>query len=245
MSRNYLVLGASSDVGIELINEINNKEHDATIWAHFCSNDISIKEIIPKNRNSIIPISADFSVPSTAKNLFFTIQKTGKMPSSIIHLPAPKLRYEKFKNLNWDDCISDVQIQVGSVFQLLQLLIPQIIKLEYKVKIVFMLSENTIHIPAKYSTKYTMSKFMLLGLMKSLVAEYSGKNININALSPSMIDTKLLSNIDRRLLEACGATEHILKPQDVVPWLWKLLSNYSDNMNGENILLLGENQNNE
>ena len=154
-------------------------------------------------------------------------------------MSAPKLQFEKFKKLEWNDCIFDAQIQVGSVFRLLQILIPHMLKTDKRSKIVFMLSENTINMPAKFSTKYTMSKYMLLGLMRSLAAEYEGKNININALSPSMIDTKFLSNIDRRLLEVSGATEHILKPQDVVPWLWRLLSEYSDDMNGENIFFSG------
>ena len=112
-------------------------------------------------------------------------------------------------------------------------------KTEYRAKIVFMLSENTINKPAKFSTKYTMSKYMLLGLMKSLAVEYEGKRIDINALSPSMIDTKFLSEIDRRMLEVYGATDHMLNPCDVVPWLWKLLSEYSDGMSGENILFTG------
>jgi len=75
--------------------------------------------------------------------------------------------------------------------------------------------------------------------MKSLAVEYEGKSIDINALSPSMIDTKFLSNIDRRMLEMCGATENMLKPKDAALWLWKLVSEYSDGMSGENILLTG------
>ena len=241
MNRNYLILGASSDVGIELLREINTREQSSMIWAHFCSNDKEIKNIKELNDNKIIPISADFSNMDSVDNLYCKIKKTGAFPSSIVHLPAPKLKYEKFKNLSWDDCLYDMQIQVGSVFRILQLLLPKALKNEHRAKIVFMLSENTVNNPSKFSTKYTMSKYMLLGLMKSLASEYKGKNVNINALSPSMIDTKLLSEIDRRMLEVYGATEDMLLPKDVVPWLLKLLSEESDDMNGENIYFKGEN----
>lgn len=239
MSRNYLILGASSDVGVELLKEITNKECDATIWAHYFMNDKLIKSVEQKNGNSIIPLRADFSNADDIDGLYSTMKNSGKMPTSIVHLPAPKLKYERFSKISWEDCINDVQIQVGAIFRLLQLILPQILKSEYKAKVVFMLSENTINSPARFSTKYTMSKYMLLGLMRSLVVEYEGKNININALSPSIIDTKLLSEIDRRMLEVYGATDHILHPREVIPWLWRLLSEYSDNMNGENVLFSG------
>ena len=89
----------------------------------------------------------------------------------------------------------------------MQLFLPSIIKTEYRVKIVFMLSE--------------------------------GKNVDINALSPSMIGTKFLRDIDRRMLEISGATDNILNPCDVLPWYWKLLSEYSDGINGQNIMFSG------
>ncbi|WP_406039746.1 SDR family oxidoreductase [Succinimonas sp.] len=239
MSRNYLILGASSDVGIELIKEINNNEETSTIWAHYCSNSKLIRSIAERNGNSIIPIAANFSDLNDVKKLCLKINDSQRLPLSIVHLPAPKLLYVKFKELDWEDCISDVNIQVRSIFQLLQFFLPRISKMDQRAKIVFMLSENTINPPAKFTTKYTMSKYMLLGLMKSLVVEYAGKNVNINALSPSMIDTKLLSEIDRRMLDFCGALDNILAPQDVALSLWKLLSVHSDNMNGENVLFSG------
>ena len=239
MSRNYLILGASSDVGIQLIKEINDREKNAVIWAHYCSSDEHLKEIKQINGNEIVPVNADFSNPGDIKKMFSDIQDSKKVPTSIVHLSAPKLTYHKFNDVSWDDCIHDAQIQVGAVYKILQLFLPQIMKTEYRAKIVFMLSENTINKPAKFSTKYTMSKYMLLGLMKSLAVEYEGKMIDINALSPSMIDTKFLSEIDRRMLEVYGATDHMLNPCDVVPWLWKLLSEYSDGMSGENILFTG------
>lgn len=239
MSRNYLILGASSDIGIELVKEITKRENQTTIWAHYFSSDKCLRGIKQINENKIIPIRADFSKTDDIMNLFLNIQESNKIPTSIVHLSAPKLSYQKFKDINWYDCVQDVQIQVGAVFKILQLFLPSIIKTEYRAKIVFMLSENTIHQPAKFSTKYTMSKYMLLGLMKSLAVEYAGKNVDINALSPSMIDTKFLRDIDRRMLEISGATDNILNPCDVLPWLWKLLSEYSDGINGQNIMFSG------
>ena len=240
MSKNYLILGASSDVGIELLKEINSKDHSSVIWAHYFSNDEAIKKIKKENDNNIIPIAADFSNMKDVEHLYSIIEKSGMIPTSIVHLSAPKLQYDKFRNLRWEDCVCDTHIQVGSIFRLLQMLLPRITKMEYRAKIVFMLSENTVNLPSKFTTKYTMSKYMLLGLMKSLASEYEGKNVNINALSPSMINTKFLDKIDKRTLEIYSDIDCILEPREVVPWILKLLSEFSDDMNGANILFTGE-----
>lgn len=243
MSKTYLIIGASSDVGCELIRNINHVEENAVIYAHYRTTLSNISSIIEENNNSIIPIQSDLSEEEGIVSFIDEIIKREIVPNAIIHLSAPKLDFIKFKSLKWEDCERDLKVQVESIFKILQVLIPKMLKQEIRSKVVFVLSENVIGLPAKFSTKYTMSKYMLLGLMKSLTAEYMGKNININAVSPSMIDTKLLSNIDRRMLELSGSTESILLPKDVVPHIVSLLSTESDNMYGENIYIKGKNKN--
>lgn len=240
MSKIYLIIGASSDVGCELIREINRSEKEAIIYAHYRTTVNNINAIKVINGNNIISIQADLS-NDVGVNLFLKyISDHAVVPDAIIHLPAPKLDFIKFKDLNWTECEADVRVQVASIFRILQVLLPKMIKRVEKSKIVFALSENTVNMPAKFSTKYTMSKYMLWGLMKSLTSEYQGKRVNINAISPSMIETKLLSNIDRRMLEASGATESILLPEDVVPKIMWLLSEESDHMFGENVYISGK-----
>lgn len=240
MSRNYLILGASSDVGMELVKELNEREKGAHLWSHYYSGSSVINAVRPENGNEILPVQADLSKPDDIRKIISEINASGRIPNVIVHLPAPKLDYIKFKDLKWDDCMKDAAVQAGSIFSILQLLLPEMLKQKYRAKVVFLLSENTVKDPARFSTKYTMSKYMLLGLMKSLTAEYKGRNVNMNALSPSMIDTKLLSNIDRRMLEAAGVLEHMLHPCDVVPHILRLISGESDEMYGENIYLTGK-----
>lgn len=234
MSKRYLIIGGSSDVGVELIKEINLREQDSEIIAQYNTSDEKIKAIIPANNNKISTKKCDLSQADELAH-FVDELKDGEPISAVVHLAAPKLEFTKLKNLSWGDCKADADVQVGSILSILQGLLPKMLKSEERAKVVFMLSENTLDLPAKYSTKYTMSKYMMLGLMKSLTAEYEGKNINFNALSPTMIDTKLLSNIDRRLLEFSGATANMLMPADVVPTILMLLSGESDELFGENI----------
>ena len=75
MSRNYLILGASSDVGIQLIKEINDREKNAVIWAHYCSSDEHLKEIKQINGNEIVPVGVEMLRPEFFRrigHLYFT-----------------------------------------------------------------------------------------------------------------------------------------------------------------------------
>lgn len=240
MNKVYLIIGASSDVGCELIKKINEIDENSIIYAHYRSTINTIESIKPINGNNIIPIQADLSDDNGVNSLIDKLKELNIVPNAIVHLPAPKLDFIKFKNLSWEECEKDTYIQVASIFKILQTFLPKMVKLEGYSKVVLALSENTVNLPAKFSTKYTMSKYMLLGLMKSLTSEYQGKRLNINAISPSMIDTKLLSNIDRRMLEVSNAIDTILLPNDVVPVILSLLSDDSNLKYGENIFIPGK-----
>ena len=82
----------------------------------------------------------------------------------------------------------------------------------------------------------------MLGLMKSLAAEYGDKNININAVSPSMIETKFLSEIHEKVIEMSAEMNPLKRnatTKDIVPIIKFLLSKESDYITGANIPITG------
>jgi 3-oxoacyl-[acyl-carrier protein] reductase len=94
-------------------------------------------------------------------------------------------------------------------------------------KVVCMLSSVVLNIPPKALAQYTTVKYALLGLVKSLASEYADKNIQINAVSPSMVETKFLDNINEKFVEL-SAYNHPLKRNavvdDIAPIIKKLIS---------------------
>ena len=111
-----------------------------------------------------------------------------------------------------------------------------------KGKVVVMLSSVVLNMPPKALTQYVVVKYALLGLVKSLASEYADKNIQINAISPSMIETKFLENINEKLVEL-SAYSHPLKRnakvEDITPTIQMLISKESDYLNGVNIPITG------
>ena len=234
----YLILGGSSDIGCELLNQLNHDKNNSLFLIHYFSSETKIKEIKPSNHNYIKCIQADLSKIDEVKKLTEIIKSEYICPTHIVHLPANKFDYTKLKEFDWNAFCYDMEIQVHSLIQILNSFLPEMIKRKDYNKVVIMLSSVTISTPPKYLMSYNMIKFTLLGLMKSLVSDYSGKRININAVSPSMINTKFLSNIDSRIIELNATNSNENKNADIcdiVPTIKFLLSNDSNYINGINL----------
>lgn len=234
----YLILGGSSDVGCELLKQLNDKKNNSLFLVHYYSNDNNIKQIEQKNHNMIKCVKADLSRNEEVENLIQMIKSENICPTHIVHLPANKFEYVKLKQFDWNKFCYDLEIQVHSLIQVLNSFLPEMINQKAYNKVVIMLSSVTISSPPKHLMCYNMIKYTLLGLMKSLASDYSGKKININAISPSMMETKFLSNLDSRIIEMNAANSNENKNADVcdiVPAIRFLLSNDSNYINGINL----------
>jgi len=234
----YLILGGSSDIGCELLKQLNHDNNNTMFLIHYFSNDNKIKQIEINNDNRINCVQADLSRIEDVEKLIVIIKTEYICPTHIVHLPANKFDYIKLKEFKWNEFCYDMEIQVHSLIQILNSFLPEMIRRKEYNKVVIMLSSVTISNPPKYLMSYNMIKFTLLGLMKSLASDYSGKKININAISPSMIDTKFLSNVDSRIIELNETNSNGNKNADVcdiVPVIKFLLSKDSNYINGVNL----------
>jgi len=232
------IVGASSDIGIDLIKNIND---DCIIIAHYHSSKAKITDAIAASSNQIIPISANLSKEDEVLKMLDTIEENYGVPTKIIHLAATRVKNIRFKSIKWEDFEQDIHVSVRSAVLIFHRFLPKLAKLK-KGKIVMMLSSYVMGVPPKALAHYTTIKYAMLGLMKSLASEYATKNIQINAISPSMCETKFLENINSKIVEL-NAYHHPLKRNalvsDVTPIIKMLMSKESNYMNGVNIPITG------
>lgn len=234
-----LVLGASSDIGGEIIRSID--DGTSLIFAHYHRNEEKIRKLQSEVKSKLIPICADLTQAEEITSLITQIQAFYPCPDKIIHLPAPKLSFTRFKDVHWESFQSEIDVELKSIVLVLKEFLPLMAKNKYG-KIIFMLSSVCCGLPPKAMTPYTTSKYALLGLMKSLAVEYADKKITVNAISPSMVETSFLSGVPEKLVELTAAT-HPLKrnavPQDIAPMVKFLLSHDADYITGVNIPIAG------
>ena len=235
--KTLLLTGASSDVGMCLMKKIAGR-YD-TIWAHYWHSVPQWDNI--QTKNAIIPIQADFSDLDSTKNLIHAIVASGKYPDHIVHLPACKMEYQRFPKCAWQDYQAGMDVSLRSIVLILQSFLPVMAK-KKSGKIIFMLSSCVNGIPPKFQSPYVTTKYALLGLMKSLSAEYAERGITVNAISPDMMETKFLAGIPELIIEQNAKNSPMgrnIKIDEVIPAFVFLLSEEANAVTGQNFSITG------
>lgn len=242
----YLVIGASSDVGISFLKSLDQKleENDekATVIAHYATHAEQLLAL-QKETRALEPVllQADFSQKQDIEAFIEKVQTYCECPDYIVHLPASRFNYNRIKQFAWESFSREMEIQVRSLGEIGKVFLPKMGK-RGKGKVVVMLTAYTIGMPPKFMSQYVVAKYALLGLMKSMAVEFADKGININGISPNMMETKFLEKIESRIIEMTGEASLLKRNaavEEVVPAIHFLLSEGSDYMNGVNLNLTG------
>ncbi|MDR1000789.1 MAG: SDR family oxidoreductase [Clostridiales bacterium] len=233
-NRILLVTGASSDVGSALIKRVAGNY--GIIVCHYRSSTSIIKNLQSLFGDKIVPLQADFADEKSTAGFIQAVLEGNLAPSHFVHLSSSSVNV-KFAKTDWVDFEREIGITFRSAVMCCQAFVPLMAKVKYG-KVVLMLSSQMVWEPYKpYSTAYTCVKHALLGLVKSLSAEYMSKGVVINGVSPSMIDTKflLVPDIVKEANIQASPIKRLLTVDDVAPAFEFLLSAGADTITGQNI----------
>lgn len=242
----YLIIGASSDIGTSYIKSLDaqlvRELKSATVIAHYAKNETQLVELQEQlSAVELYMLQADLSKDEDIQKLIESIKEICVCPDFILHMPASKLKYNRLKQISWDNVKRDMEIQVHSLAEVGKAFLPLMSK-RGNGKVAVMLTSCTLGMPPKFMSEYVVVKYALLGLMKSMAAEYADKGIHINGISPNMVETKFLEGIDEKIIainrENCAMKRNV-SVEEVVKAIQFLLSEGSDYMNGVNLNLSG------
>lgn len=234
-----LITGASSDIGCALIRRLLTGVNPPTILAHAHKSIDRLHTLQNEFGDCVQPLQADLSQSVEVLALTDDITVRFDVPSKIVHLPALPLTYDRLTKFNWERFQQDMAIQVQSAVILLQRFAVKMSKLP-SAKIVFVSSSVTHGMPPKFMSMYTITKYAQLGLMRAAAAEYAGTSLTINAISPSMIETRFVSGIAEVAVQMSAAANpkgRNATPEDVLGAIEFLLSPASDYMTGVDLPL--------
>jgi 3-oxoacyl-[acyl-carrier protein] reductase len=243
----YLVIGASSDIGMALIRNLANEvNEEILILAHFRQKNDNFRALEEElqgkgNQIDFRPVQADLSNPDGVYEFIKKIKKETILVTHIVHLPASKMLHTRIKDLDWESICCDIEIQIHSLIEVFKEFLPKMAKNHYG-KVVVLLTSAVYNTPPKFLINYLICKYALLGLLKGAAVEYAEKGVNINGISPNMIETKFLDNIDKRLIEMSVEKSFIKRTihiNEVVEGISFLLSDKSSAMYGVNLNLSG------
>jgi len=234
-----LVIGASADIGREVIRQIARPSE--IILAHYHQSEAKLDDLKRASNAQIVPLQANLESLESTLALIARIKTEFGFPTQIIHLAAPPYQLERFKSISWVTIQNQFDIQLRSLFHVLQEFLPSMAAAKSG-KVVLLLSSIILGRPPIGTSAYAITKHALLGLMHALATEYGGKGININAVSPSMVDTAFLENLPRQVIELAasqnpmGRTAQVSEVASVIKFL---LSEQASFLNGVNIPVTG------
>lgn len=239
MEQNLLILGASSDVATALIPRI--AANFQVIFAHYHQSADKLRELQKSAPCQIELLQADFTSEAETIKLVEKVIESGIHITHILHCPSARLVSKRFRKLSWDDYNVMLNTQIRSLYYAASRFVPRMAEYKYG-KVVTVLSSVTAGSPPAYMNAYITAKYAQLGFIKSLAAEYAGKSVQINAVSPSMIETKFLRDMPRLVAEQ-NAADHPLKRnatvEDIIPAIEFLFSDQSNFITGQNLLVSG------
>lgn len=244
-SKTYLIIGASSDVAVEYIRSLakhtrKNAKNPILICAHYYRNKDKLEEIAREYSGIELKIlQADLTEEEQALKLVNQVRQYVKYPNYILHFPAMTFDYMRYREIDTDYLRQEMNVQLYSFLIITREFLPLMHK-EYGNRVLVMLTSYLAEeLPPKFMADYVVAKYALLGAMKAAAAEYGGKNLKINGISPIMMDTKFLSKMDSKIKELTAMKSplgRVPKPEELVPYIDEMLdSGYMNN--GYNLLL--------
>lgn len=219
----YLITGASSDIGMAFLHSAAEKHPDALFYAHYRTMSEEFAALVDQLGPRLVPVQSDLSAPDGAHAVISAVRET---PTHFLHLPAGKLAYKRLKEVEVSTIGMQMRIQVYSLLELSKAILPAMAKQKYG-KCTVLVSSAVRDCPPKFMTEYVTVKSALLGLTQSLAVEYAPKGVLINTLSPHMVQTKFLQDMDERLLENLANADPLgrhLTPEEVAEGIEFLLS---------------------
>ncbi len=237
MKNRYLILGASSDIGIKLTEYLLTKKID--ILAHYCQNIKKLNLLKKKYNNQISLIKFDATKENIEDFENIIKSKFNYKVSSIINLIG-YVDNKTYVETNIKETINNFVVNF---------LFPQaVIKLniDYMKKIKFGRILNISSIGVKFGGGINNYNYSLSKYASEFVPQYFKKiskdNIFINNLRLGLIDTKLHNKIDKKNMKkriGLIPIKKIAKPEEIIEIIYYLSSNKNTFVNLETVTVAG------
>lgn len=237
MRKTLLVLGGSSDIGSALISSIG-EEYDC-IWAHYAHSPHGLTRLSQPLGDKFHLIQADFSDEEATKAFVRELMENEVLPTHIVHLSASSFINQRFHRIPYSEFQNGFDVSFRSIVMVLQALIPKMVK-NGGAKIVLALSKVIEKPVPAYTCAYVAQKYALLGFMRAIDAEYRSKGIQINAVSPWIVDTRFIREQLRLQAEQMieqGIMKRFLTADEVAQAIVELFSEQSKERYAQNYVL--------
>lgn len=243
MNKVYLITGASSEVGMAYIKKLDeNVTEEVTVIAHYANDKTGLEEMQKElSKVKLYMVQADLSLAKGADKVCAFVKEHDLGVTHVLHLAASAFSHVKIKKWDEEKVRREMQIQFFSFASMMKEILPKMAKVGYG-RVCVMLSSYVLGTPPKFMSDYVAVKSALYGYVKAAAAEYGDKGICINGISPNMMETKFLQNIDEKIVQMTAESSALgrnIRVEETVGGIAYLLSDDASYVNGVNLNLSG------
>lgn len=236
-----LVTGASRGIGETIAKMFAAFGSAVAVNYLFGKDDAErIVEEINSHGGKSVVVQGDVSDPAQVRRMVEKVLEVYGTVHVLVNNAVRDFHPSKFLGLRWDEVQKDIDVVARGAFHCCQEVIPVMLR-QGGGKIIN-LSTVATEIPPAEHVKYVVAKSALVGLTRSLAAEFASRNIQVNMIVPGVVDTDLVSHISRihklRIAEETPMGR-IATPADVAHAAVFLASGFSSFTTGQKLLVTG------
>ncbi len=145
-----------------------------------------------------------------------------------------------FLETTWNKVQEDLDVIVKGAFHVSQAVIPEFIK--HGGGRIINVSTFAVETPPSLQTKYVLAKSALNGLTRSLAVEFADRNILVNMVVPSMVETDFTRGFNQVALgkvKAQSPMKRLARPAEVADAIVFLASSRAGFTTGQKVMVTG------
>ena len=236
-----LVIGATGGIGEAVCRQL--AKDGFSIAAHFFSNEAkatALKNEITKTGAKAVLVQGDISKEAACKDIVEKTMRAFGVITVLVNCATIKVANTKFANLDWQEMMDHWDVNIKGNFNLLKYIVP-IMENEKYGKIVYLNTQYVDQPPAELLS-YVTAKSALYGFSKALAVELAPKGIQVNSVSPGMVNTELNVDVPEKtklMTAAKTPLRRLAEPADVAGAVSSLANGHSNYLTGETIRVNG------
>lgn len=226
MTRQVLVLGGSSTIGICLIPQLLEQGYE--VVAQYATNKSDLELMRSKQSNRIKLIQANFRNENSTQSFATKIQNCGAF-HSIIHLPSPPITIQPINRIDWSEFEANFLVQLRSLQQVVNLTLKDM-KKQKDGRVISVSSEAiTTSRPPKGYGPYAVAKAALNQYLQCLESETLNHGVYVYQIISGMFHSPLLANIPNYVVEKTVSDQtnqgHCLKQKKISETIVSIVKN--------------------
>ena len=228
--KNVLITGATGGIGSALIDAFYSKEYNLFISG---TNKKKLQSIKSKYAERLEVCGCDLSKDAEIENLVIKAQEYYGSIDILVN-NAGITKDNLFLRISKEDWDQVIDINLNANFLITKLALKNMVKKRWGR--IINISSDASKIGNPGQTNYVASKSAIEGFTRSLASEVASRNVTVNCVSPGLINTNMLDNIEQNKLESmsknipCG---RIGDPKDVANAVFFLASEESSYITGQ------------